>query len=100
MDMVISTLLTTLAALLAIPVVVFFLEIIAAVALPNRANSLAGEFRVRQRLAVVVPAHNESTSVLPTLQDVKAQLLPADRLLVVADNCTDDTSVIAAAAGA
>ena len=38
--------------------------------------------------------------MLATLNDVGAQLLPADRLLVVADNCTDDTAAIAAAAGA
>ncbi len=38
--------------------------------------------------------------MLDTLNDVKAQLQPGDRLLVVADNCTDDTAVIARAAGA
>src|SRR4051812_40886163 len=100
MDMIFSTLLTTLAILLAIPVAVFFLEIIAGVALPSRGTAFDDKFRTRQRLAVVIPAHNESTAILPTLQDIRAQLLPADRLLVVADNCTDDTAVIAAAAGA
>ena len=38
--------------------------------------------------------------LLPTLADIKAQLRAGDRLLVVADNCTDDTAAVAAAAGA
>jgi glycosyltransferase involved in cell wall biosynthesis len=38
--------------------------------------------------------------MLPTLVDIKAQMRATDRLLVVADNCTDDTSSVAAAAGA
>ena len=37
---------------------------------------------------------------MPTLKDVKDQLRPDDRLLVVADNCTDDTAAVAATAGA
>src|SRR5262249_48039154 len=49
---------------------------------------------------VLVPAHDESQSILPTLADIKAQLGSADRLIVVADNCSDDTAAIAAAAGA
>jgi cellulose synthase/poly-beta-1,6-N-acetylglucosamine synthase-like glycosyltransferase len=47
-----------------------------------------------------VPAHNESAGLLPTLGDIKAQMRAADRLLVVADNCTDDTAAVAIAAGA
>jgi cellulose synthase/poly-beta-1,6-N-acetylglucosamine synthase-like glycosyltransferase len=50
-------------------------------------------------IAVLVPAHDESAGILPTLQDIKAQLRPKDRLLVVADNCTDDTALVARRAG-
>jgi glycosyltransferase involved in cell wall biosynthesis len=49
---------------------------------------------------VLVPAHNESSGLVPTIEDIKAQLRPADRLVVIADNCSDDTPAIAAAAGA
>ncbi len=52
------------------------------------------------RVAVLVPAHNESVHVLPTITSLRAQLGPADRLLVVADNCTDDTAELARNAGA
>lgn len=54
----------------------------------------------RPRIAILVPAHNESTGVLPTLSDLKQQLSPGDRLIVVADNCIDDTADVAAGAGA
>jgi len=48
---------------------------------------------------VLIPAHNEGTGILPTIRDVQAQLGPHDRILVVADNCIDETAAIAEAAG-
>lgn len=54
----------------------------------------------RPRVAVLVPAHDESAHLLPTLRNLQAQLGPRDRLLVVADNCSDDTAALAHAAGA
>ena len=53
-----------------------------------------------ESLAVLIPAHDESSCLLDTLSNVKAQLRPQDRLLVVADNCSDDTAAIARNAGA
>jgi len=52
------------------------------------------------RVAVLVPAHNESTNVLPTIAYLRRQLGPRDRLLVIADNCNDNTAELARAAGA
>ena len=52
------------------------------------------------RVAVLVPAHNESVNVIPTIECLKRQLVPGDRLLVIADNCSDDTAALARAAGA
>src|SRR5215467_13980006 len=49
--------------------------------------------------AVLIPAHNEGAGILPTIRDAQAQLGPNDRILLVADNCTDDTAAIAQAAG-
>ena len=96
----ISILLVTLGSLVAIPVAVFFGEIIAAIALPQRERVLSLNGKPRPRVAVLVPAHNEGAGLLPTLADIKAQMSAADRVLVVADNCTDDTATIAASAGA
>jgi cellulose synthase/poly-beta-1,6-N-acetylglucosamine synthase-like glycosyltransferase len=52
------------------------------------------------RVAVLVPAHNESLNVLPTIACLLKQLKPSDQLWVVADNCSDDTAALARAAGA
>lgn len=91
--------LVSVSFLLSIPVVVLLGEVCAAIALPRRA---VGEDLVcaRPSVAVLVPAHNEAAGILPTLQDIKAQLGPTDRLVVVADNCADDTAAGAMVAGA
>lgn len=100
MGIVISIALTIVAVLVAIPVTVFCVEIIAAVGIPLRSSAAHPTIGRRGRVAVLVPAHNESSMLLPTLSDIRSQLSPGDRLLVIADNCSDDTAAIAVAAGA
>ena len=51
-------------------------------------------------LAVVVPAHNEAGGIGLTLGTIVPQLREGDRLVVVADNCTDGTAAAARQAGA
>jgi cellulose synthase/poly-beta-1,6-N-acetylglucosamine synthase-like glycosyltransferase len=87
------------AALLAIPVTMFIIEIIAALA-PAALPSVVPRPGSRGCTAVLVPAHDESVGMQPTLADIRSQLKAGDRLLVVADNSTDDTARVAAAAGA
>ncbi len=94
----ISFSLGTLAVLLAIPVAIFLIEVVAAIALPQRDCLVPPSNDSRRRVAVLIPAHNESSNLLPTLADIKAQIREDDRLLVVADNCSDDTAAVAAAA--
>ena len=50
-------------------------------------------------IAVLLPAHNEANGIVATVQALRAAL-PQARLLVVADNCTDDTARLARDAGA
>src|SRR5260370_364385 len=100
METLASDALALIAVLPAIPVAVFCLEIVAAIALPQRQRSVRPDYGPRRRVAVLVPAHNESTGLLPTLADIHGQLHPRDRLLIVADNCADDTAAVARAAGA
>lgn len=54
------------------------------------------------RFDIVVPAHNEAAVIVRTVRSLRALDWPADhfRILVVADNCDDDTAAIACAAGA
>lgn len=54
----------------------------------------------RPRVAVLVPAHDEELGIADTLRDILHQLGPQDRLVVVADNCSDATEEIARTAGA
>jgi cellulose synthase/poly-beta-1,6-N-acetylglucosamine synthase-like glycosyltransferase len=84
-------------------VFVWFVEVLAGcAALRKQRNSprTAFDMTPRPKTAVLVPAHNEGTGILPTIRDAQAQLGPDDRILVVADNCTDDTAAVARAAGA
>jgi cellulose synthase/poly-beta-1,6-N-acetylglucosamine synthase-like glycosyltransferase len=100
MGTIVSCLLVVVASFLAISVTVFFFEIVAATALSRwRFPVLPGQ-SVRPPIAVLVPAHNESAGLVPTLTDIQSQLLAGDRLLVVADNCSDDTAAVARMTGA
>ncbi len=81
-----------------IPVVVLFIECSAAL-LPTRSDS--GDDSIsRPRVAVLVPAHNEASGISATLETILPQLKERDRLVVVADNCSDDTALIAERIGA
>jgi 1,2-diacylglycerol 3-beta-glucosyltransferase len=53
------------------------------------------------RLVVLVPAHNEADLIQRCVASLRAQRYPADRfrIVVIADNCTDETAVLASAAG-
>jgi cellulose synthase/poly-beta-1,6-N-acetylglucosamine synthase-like glycosyltransferase len=100
METLVSCVLVIVAVLLATSVIVFFLEIVAATALSRWQLPIGPVHGARQPVAVLVPAHNESSGLLPTLANIRNQLLPGDRLLVVADNCSDDTATVAKAGGA
>lgn len=52
------------------------------------------------QVAMLIPAHNEAAGIAVTVHRMKAILPPGSRLLVVADNCADDTATLARAAGA
>jgi cellulose synthase/poly-beta-1,6-N-acetylglucosamine synthase-like glycosyltransferase len=91
-------LLTLIVGLTLIPALVLAAEILAARPLPT--DDAGGMCAGLGRLAVVVPAHNEGRGIVPTIQDVIGQMSDGDRLVVVADNCTDDTAAVALAHGA
>lgn len=90
-------LLLVVAVLVCLPAALLLAQVLLAM-LPARRNPMSTG--PRPRVAVLVPAHNESTNMLPTLAQVLAQLNPGDQVLVVADNCSDDTASIAIKAGA
>ena len=96
MEIFVSYLLAGSAILIAVPIALLFIEVFSAVVLPRREEPLNAGHDHRHSVAVLVPAHNESIGLCPTLDDIKSQLQPGDRAIVVADNCTDDTAAVAA----
>jgi cellulose synthase/poly-beta-1,6-N-acetylglucosamine synthase-like glycosyltransferase len=98
MQDIVSWLLAILAVVVAIPTALLCLEILAGMLSPPACAGPTGG--TRRRIAVVVPARNESATISLTLRDIQPQLSPGDRLLVVADNCKDDTADIARQVGA
>ena len=56
----------------------------------------------RSGLAVLVPAHNEAETIADCVRSLLGQEYPRERLrvLVIADNCSDDTAARAVEAGA
>jgi cellulose synthase/poly-beta-1,6-N-acetylglucosamine synthase-like glycosyltransferase len=116
---VIDAALLLLALVAALPALVLFAEVAAAVSSrpPGNAPAAAGlgsapaaaapddgpgaaALARTARLAVLMPAHDEAAGIGATIASVVPQLGPHDRLLVVADNCSDDTATLARAAGA
>jgi poly-beta-1,6-N-acetyl-D-glucosamine synthase len=59
-----------------------------------------GVFAGPVTVTVLIPAHNEERSLPATLESLFAQSHRPERVVVVADNCTDRTAPIAEAAGA
>lgn len=94
---VLESVFASLAMLLFCPVAVLCLQVVMAL-LPRRI-SVALPI-TRPRVTILVPAHEEAAVIGDTLALLMPQLVPGDRLLVVADNCSDDTAGIARAAGA
>lgn len=83
--------------LLLIPIFVLLVECLAAL-LPVRKR--IDQRSLRPQIAVLMPAHNEALGVEPVLSNLLAQLQPNDRLIVIADNCTDSTAAVARSTGA
>ena len=64
------------------------------------AQLAAGKSASAKSLVVLIPANDEEKFLAETLRSVKSQLRAGDQILVVADNCVDQTAQIARDAGA
>lgn len=98
MTEIILVLLSLVNLALLIPVLVFAVEIFSAVSRGRRQPAPLPS--ARPSAAILVPAHDEAEGIAATVRGLREQLRPGDRLLVVADNCTDDTARLARDAGA
>ncbi|TXD97327.1 glycosyltransferase [Mitsuaria sp. TWR114] len=93
---VVNGLLLAGTALLVLPALLLLVQIVLALRQPP---PLPAQPRPA-RIAVLIPAHNEGHGVRATIMQTLSQLGPDDRVLVVADNCNDDTAAQARLVGA
>jgi cellulose synthase/poly-beta-1,6-N-acetylglucosamine synthase-like glycosyltransferase len=93
----VATLLCFAIVVFLIPVLVLLIQVVIAFPLRQYRQSLSER---RPRVAILIPAHNEEVGVSATIASLVSQLVAGDRMLVVADNCTDGTATAAIKAGA
>lgn len=86
-----------LVVLLAIPVLTFCIQILVAVVPGYRHKKVNSQTAT---VAVLIPAHNEASGISDTLVSIRRAATPNTRIVVIADNCTDNTAEIARNFGA
>ena len=90
-----SVLLWLLTLALVLPLAIFTIEVCTGL----RRGSETSFATVPCSIAILMPAHNEAGSIAATLTDLMAVAPRGCRIVVVADNCTDDTAARARANG-
>jgi cellulose synthase/poly-beta-1,6-N-acetylglucosamine synthase-like glycosyltransferase len=83
-----------------VPVCALLLEVMFYVIAPDVLSIDPPFNTVRNRIGVLIPAHNEETIISIAISSILPQLFSHDLLLVVADNCSDNTAIIAKSLGA
>ena len=96
---VIHYILLILVIVFMLPVTILLTQVLTAIFFSKKMSTFVPNI-VRPSIAILVPAHNESLVIAETLESILPQLSNQDQLLVVADNCTDDTTTIAKNLGA
>ena len=84
-------------AVLLLPCAIFFLECLAAFF--SASSSLNLENMARPQTTVLIPAHNEAAQIKEVLETLLPQVTNRDRIIVIADNCHDNTAELAKATG-
>ncbi|MEQ9552854.1 MAG: glycosyltransferase family 2 protein [Coleofasciculus sp. G3-WIS-01] len=95
---IMEIILFAIALSLLVPIGMLFIECFAAL-FPQRQHPEAAPASP-PRITVLIPAHNEASGISTTLKTIVPQLTDQDRLVVIADNCTDETAAIARQLGA
>lgn len=91
----IDIILSAISIVLLIPAAVLFLQVVFSFLKPESVIESARN----EVVGVLIPAHNESSVLAHTLSELKPQIKSGDRILVVADNCSDDTAEVARSYG-
>ena len=90
--MIVAAVLWLVAAVLAIPLLIFTAEVVIGLCGLRRVSKPAA-----CSVAVLIPAHDEAQGIGATLKAMREIAPPGCRIVVIADNCSDDTAAIARA---
>jgi cellulose synthase/poly-beta-1,6-N-acetylglucosamine synthase-like glycosyltransferase len=88
-----NLLLLALAFVVAAPMCIWAIECTAALLFSSKRETHAGE--AVPRVTILVPAHNEAGGIRRTLESLRPQISDRDSIVVIADNCVDETAAIA-----
>lgn len=77
-----------------VPVAILFIEVVVG-SFFKSSHDCNLSHKARPSISILMPAHNESLVIERSIQSLIPQLQPQDRLLVIADNCTDNTANLA-----
>ncbi len=94
---VFNVILITVGIMILIPCSVFFLECLAAFI--SSSSSLNITNLERPKTTVLIPAHNEAEQIKEVIEVLLPQLTKQDQVIVIADNCHDNTAELAQATG-
>lgn len=97
MFLFVGIILLVIALGLLVPISVLFVECSAAL-LPPRSETKVVE-QPQPKVTILVPAHNEALGIGATLETLVPQLTKKDRIVVIADNCSDETAEISRSFG-
>jgi cellulose synthase/poly-beta-1,6-N-acetylglucosamine synthase-like glycosyltransferase len=64
---------------------------------PENVNPQGSAIAPQPRTTVLIPAHNEAEQIVNVIQVLQTQLTEQDQVIVIADNCHDDTAELARA---
>lgn len=93
--------LVLVSAIVIIPIGLLLIQIMfAVIALHSKRQTNTLSNVPRPSIAIIVPAHNEALGLPETIRSIQPQLTLQDRLVIIADNCTDNTADVARSHGA
>jgi cellulose synthase/poly-beta-1,6-N-acetylglucosamine synthase-like glycosyltransferase len=94
---IVNLILLLIGGILIIPCFVFFIECFAA--FTSGKSDLDLTKIKRPKTTILIPAHNEAEQIREILEVLQQQLTEQDQIVVIADNCHDDTAELARATG-
>ncbi len=94
---IVNIILLLVGGILIVPCFVFFVECFAAFV--SRKSNVELTDVDRPKTTVLIPAHNEAEQIVEVLEVLQQQVTEQDEIIVIADNCHDNTAELAKSKG-